>query len=105
MTSRWLILGVTALSLAAQAASNYPGVHVRELPDNLRQIWRDTQPQMTDSSRCAAAFDSHSDPAKMSLQCSVYIRMGAEGERRAMRYCEEKRRELQIKAPCRLVTE
>lgn len=105
MTSRWIMAGLAGLCLTTAQADVTPRVHLRELPDNLRQIWRDTQPQMTESSRCAAAFDSHSDPAKMSLQCSVYIRMGAEGERRAMRYCEEKRQELQIKAPCRVVIE
>jgi hypothetical protein len=31
--------------------------------------------------------------------------MSAEGERRAMIYCEEKREEKNIKAPCRLVVE
>ena len=41
----------------------------------------------------------------MILQCSVYIRLAAEGERRALRYCEAKREELHIKGPCRIVTE
>jgi hypothetical protein len=31
--------------------------------------------------------------------------MSAEGERRAMRYCEEKREEKAIHSPCRLVEE
>jgi len=31
--------------------------------------------------------------------------MSAEGERRAMRYCEEKRQEKGIKMPCKLVEE
>jgi hypothetical protein len=56
-------------------------------------------------SHCAAAFDSHSDGEKMVFRCSIHIKMSAEGERRAMKYCEEKRAEKNIKAPCRLVHE
>jgi hypothetical protein len=41
----------------------------------------------------------------MVMKCSIHIKMSAEGERRAMRYCDEQRAERKIKAPCRLVEE
>ena len=49
--------------------------------------------------------DSHSDADKMTLRCSIYIKLGAVGARRAMGYCEEQREKLHIHAPCRIVTE
>jgi hypothetical protein len=60
---------------------------------------------MQPTSHCAAAFDSNTDTDKMVMKCSIHIKMSAEGERRAMRYCDEQRAERKIKSPCRLVEE
>jgi len=98
-------LAFAAVPLQAKPIGNYPTVNVRELPDPLRSIYKELKPEMTEMSHCAAAFDSHSDGEKMVFRCSIHIKMSAEGERRAMRYCEEKRAEKGIKAPCRLVEE
>ncbi len=91
----------------AQAGTEFgfPTVPLKALPEPLRVAYKDTKPEMNDRSRCAAAFDPSGDVEKMTLKCSVYIRMAAEGARRAMTYCEEKRQELRIKAPCRVVQE
>ena len=111
MQARWCVknlccsLAVWAGVAASMAADAYPTVAVRDIPEGLKMVWRQTKPEMTTTSRCAAAFDNHSDVEKMTLQCSVHIKMAAEGERRAMRYCEEKRLALKIKEPCRLVVE
>jgi hypothetical protein len=86
-------------------ASPFPTVPLSELPDPLRSVWKELKPEMTEMSHCAAAFDSHSDGEKMAFRCSIHIKMSAEGERRAMKYCEEKRAEKNIKSPCRLVRE
>lgn len=75
---------------------------VAQLPPALKALWERSLPEMSATSRCAAAFDA-SEGSRMTLQCSIYIRMAAEGERRAMRLCEDKRRQLAIEAPCRLV--
>lgn len=83
----------------------FPTVPLKELPQPLRTAYMDNKPEMNDRSRCAAAFDLSGDLEKMTLKCSIYIRMAAEGARRAMNYCEEKRQELRIKAPCRVVKE
>ena len=105
MLKKLLVLGLCALAWSAGASELGPTVHLKELPDGLKRLWHITRPDMTDQSRCAAAFDGYGDPDKMTLQCSVHIRMAAEGARRAMRYCEEKRSELQIKGACKIVVE
>lgn len=100
----WL-LAVGCLISAAWAQPVHPTVKVRDLPDVLRAQWNQTRPEMREASRCAAAFDSHSDHERMTLKCSVHIKLGAEGARRAMRYCEEDREKKRIHAPCRIVLE
>lgn len=105
MTTRRIsiALALAGLSVLAQAQP-VPTVRLRELPEPLRAVWERTRPEMTEPSRCAAAFDP-GDRDRMALRCSVYVRLGAEGERRAMRHCEEARQELRIKAPCAIVKE
>ena len=99
MPRRWLLLVVFALPLAQAATNHY---RLAQLPEPLKMVWQRTLPEMTPASRCAAAFDA-GEGQKMTLQCSVYIRMAAEGERRSLRLCEDKRRELGIQSACRLV--
>ena len=83
----------------------FPTVPLSQLPERLRNNYMQAKPDMTDRSRCAAAFDSSSEFDKMTLQCSIYIRMAAEGARRAMAHCEEKRLSQHIHGPCRIVVE
>ena len=105
--SKYLICALALIGFAAVAKpiGNYPSIHLSELPDSLRGVWKELKPEMNEMSHCAAAFDSHSDGEKMAFRCSIHIKMSAEGERRAMRYCEEKRVEKGIKMPCKLVEE
>ena len=104
---KYLLCGLALIGFAALATpiGPYPYMHVSELPDSLRSVWKELKPEMNEMSHCAAAFDSHSDGEKMAFRCSIHIKMSAEGERRAMRYCEEKRAEKGIKMPCKLVEE
>jgi hypothetical protein len=102
---RWVGVLAGAVVCASALASSFPTVPLSELPDPLRSVWKELKPEMTEMSHCAAAFDSHSDGEKMVFRCSIHIKMSAEGERRAMKYCEERRAEKNIKAPCRLVRE
>ena len=99
------VLAFISFASIAKPIGSYPSIHVSELPDPLRSVWKELKPEMTSMSHCAAAFDSHSDGEKMAFRCSIHIKMAAEGERRAMRYCEEKRAEKGIKMPCKLVEE
>ena len=99
-------LALIVLSMDAWATTSvYPTVKLKDLPQGLRNEYLQQKPQMNKESRCAATYDSHNQADKMNLMCSIYIRMAAEGERRAMHYCEEKRTELKIQAPCRIVVE
>ncbi len=98
-------LALVGFVVVAKPIGDYPSIHVSELPDPLRSVWKELKPEMNEMSHCAAAFDSHSDGEKMAFRCSIHIKMSAEGERRAMRYCEEKRVEKDIKMPCKLVEE
>ena len=103
----YLVFTLAWIGFAAMAKpiGPYPTIHVSELPDPLRSVWKELKPEMTPMSACATAFDSHSNGEKMAFRCSIHIKMAAEGERRAMRYCEEKRAEKGIRMPCKLVQE
>ena len=100
-----VLLAAGCLISTAWAQPVHPTMKVRDLPDVLRAQWNQTKPEMIDASRCAAAFDSHTDYDRMTLKCSVHIKLGAEGARRAMRYCEEEREKKHIHAPCKIVLE
>ena len=103
---RWTFgLTLTVAAAMACATSVYPTVKLKDLPQGLRNEYLQQKPQMNKESRCAATYDSHNQADKMNLMCSIYIRMAAEGERRAMHYCEEKRAELKIQGACRIVVE
>jgi hypothetical protein len=99
------LLALVGFAVMAKPIGPYPTIQLSELPDPLRSVWKELKPEMNEMSHCAAAFDSHSDGEKMAFRCSIHIKMSAEGERRAMRYCEEKREEKGIKMPCKLVEE
>lgn len=99
------VLILLAWSASQAWAGPFPTVPLGDLPDSLQSVWRELKPEMTPMSHCATAFDSHTDGDRMVFRCSIHIKMSAEGERRAMRYCEEKREEKKIKSPCRLVVE
>jgi hypothetical protein len=99
------VLVLVGFAALAKPIGPYPSMHVSELPDPLRSQWKIVKPEMNEMSHCAAAFDSHTDGGKMAWHCSIYIKMSAEGERRAMHSCEEKREEKGIKMPCKLVEE
>jgi hypothetical protein len=99
------VLALVGFAAMAKPIGPYPSIQLSELPDPLRSVWKELKPEMDQMSHCATAFDSHSDGEKMAFRCSIHIKMSAEGERRAMRYCEEKREEKGIKMPCKLVEE
>lgn len=96
---------MAAWSVLPALAGPFPTVPLNDLPDSLQSVWKELKPEMTPMSHCAAAYDSHTDGDRMVFRCSIHIKMSAEGERRAMRYCEERRVEKKIKAPCRLVVD
>jgi len=78
---------------------------MHSLPALLQGVYAGYKPEITTASRCAATFDASGDADHMVLKCSIYIRMAAEGARRAMQYCEEERIAKHISQPCKLVIE
>lgn len=99
-----VLLSLAATSLFAES-SVYPTVKLGDIPNAVLQMYKREEPNFTDKSHCAAAWDSATDGEKIAFKCSVFIKMSAEGERRAMRYCEEIRGQKKINAPCRLIVE
>jgi len=101
------ILGNALLASLALAGLVQLGLGLRNAIRNIKGTagaqWNQTKPEMLSTSRCAAAFDNHNDYDRMTLRCSIYIKLGAEGARRAMRYCEEDREKKRIHAPCKIV--
>ncbi len=41
----------------------------------------------------------------MVFKCSIFIKMSAEGERRALQYCDENRLAKGVKSQCKLIVE
>ena len=73
------------------------------LPNSLQLSWQANKPSLGKFGQCAAAFDSKTDDAKMAFACSVYVKLTAVAERKAIQHCDEQRVARQIKAPCKLV--
>lgn len=73
------------------------------LPNSLQLSWQANKPSLGKFGQCAAAFDSKTDDAKMAFACSVYVKLTAVAERKAIQHCDEQRVVRQIKAPCQLV--
>ena len=99
-------IACTLLSLAgsfSRAESLYPTIKLSEVPNAVLQMYKREEPNFTDLSHCATAWDSTTDGDKIAFKCSVFIKMSAEGERRAMRYCEEILEHKKISARCRLI--
>jgi hypothetical protein len=73
------------------------------LPNSLQLSWQANKPSLGKFGQCAAAFDSKTDDAKMAFACSVYVKLSAVAERKAIQHCDEQRETRHIKAPCQLV--
>jgi hypothetical protein len=73
------------------------------LPNSLQLSWQANKPSLGKFGQCAAAFDSKTEDAKMAFACSVYVKLTAVAERKAIQHCDEQRVARQIKAPCQLV--
>ncbi len=102
---RWALICTGLLIGFTQAQSANPTIKSRDLPSSLYNYWVKQKPDMGNLGHCAVAFDSSTDENKMAYGCSVFIKMSAQGERKAMQYCETMRADHQVKAPCQLVVE
>jgi len=102
-----LFVSLTLAGAVAYAGDAYkfPYVPLHDLPSPLQEAFRNEKPHLGDIGRCAASFDSSMDQEKMVFTCSIYVKMTAVAERKAMERCEQMRTGRGIKAPCKVINE
>jgi len=97
-------VGFLSLSpFSALADEGHKHIAPELLPNSLQLSWQANKPNLGKFGQCAAAFDSKTDDAKMAFACSVYVKLSAVAERKAIQHCDEQRETRHIKAPCQLV--
>jgi hypothetical protein len=101
----FFLLGIAIHISAFSEATPPPTISVNRLPAPLLKQYEKIQPQLTDRNRCFVVFSDEHDEQKMLLECSFNTRIAAESERRALKYCDEKRMAKGLHSPCRLVVE
>lgn len=89
--------------VAAYADQTAPTIALNKIPEHLQMQYEKIYPELTDRNRCVVAFDDSYDAEKMLLECSFNTRHPGESERRALKYCEQKRKAREISGPCRVV--
>lgn len=95
----------SALSVAFAQAYDYPNVHLHDLPGPLQEAYRNEKPNLGDIGRCVVSYDSSTDQEKMIFTCSIYVKMSAVAERKAMERCEQMKDKRRIKGQCRVIKE
>jgi hypothetical protein len=83
----------------------FPGVGLHELPNALQEAYKHEKPNLGEIGRCVVSYDSNVAEDKMIFTCSIYVKMSAVAERKAMERCEAMRASKGIKNPCRVVHE
>jgi hypothetical protein len=99
---RWLLwaLGILPFHSHAEASKT---IASDLLPPALQTSWQANKPHLGQFGRCAAAFDSRTEDSKMAFACSIYVKLSAVAERKAVQHCDEQRIARHIKAPCQLI--
>ena len=101
-----LVAALTAVSAPAKADPyKFPYVSLHDLPSALQEAYRNERPHLGEIGRCAVSFDNSMDQEKMVFTCSIYVKMSAVAERKAMKRCEDMRASKGLKNPCRVVRE
>ncbi len=83
----------------------YPSVHLHDLPGALQEAYRHEKPNLGDIGRCVTSYDSNMDQEKMIFTCSIYVKMSAVAERKAMERCEQMKEKRNIKGACKVIKE
>lgn len=101
-----LVTALLAVSAPAQADPyKFPYVSLHDLPSALQEAYRNERPHLGDIGRCAVSFDSSMDQEKMVFTCSIYVKMSAVAERKAIERCEQMKTARSIKSPCKVISE
>jgi hypothetical protein len=99
------VLSLCMLGSALAEAYVFPGVQLHDLPNALQQAYKHERPNLGEIGRCVVSYDSNVAEDKMIFTCSIYVKMSAVAERKAMERCEAMRASKGIKNPCRVVHE
>ena len=91
------------LPATLNAAEEHPHIAAELLPMSLQTSWNANKPNLGKFGQCAAAFDSRTDDSKMAFACSIYVKLSAVAQRKAIQHCDEQREARHIKAPCQLI--
>jgi hypothetical protein len=101
-----LVTALLAVSAPAQADPyKFPYVSLHDLPSALQEAYRNERPHLGDIGRCAVSFDNNMDQEKMVFTCSIYVKMSAVAERKAMERCDQMKTARSIKSPCKVISE
>ena len=85
-----LFAGVALMGAPAQADSyDFPKVKYKDLPNTLQSAYKNEKPNLGEIGRCAVNFEDMKDESKMVFTCSIYVKMSAVAERKAMERCEQ----------------
>lgn len=98
------VLGSLFSSVQAEPY-DYPKVPLHDIPGPLKEAYKHEKPNLGEIGRCAVAYDSSVVEEKMIFTCSIYVKMSAVAERKAMERCEGLRSSKGIKAPCHVINE
>ena len=102
------ILSAWALILTSTVFAEpyvYPAVHLHDLPSALQEAYRNEKPNLGDIGRCVVSYDNNMNQEKMIFTCSIYVKMSAVAERKAMERCEQMKEKRGIKGPCKVIKE
>jgi len=88
---RFCSLGLLGLISLGVLADNYdfPKIKYRDLPDQLQSAYKIEKPKLGEIGRCAVNFEDMKDESKMVFTCSIYVKMSAVAERKAIERCEQ----------------
>jgi len=98
------MISLCSLWAYAKTSGMYPVIHFRDIPSQIQTLYSKNEPDLGEVGSCATAFDSFSDEDKMVFTCSIYIKILAEGERRAIKRCQEMKEAKGMKSECHIIT-
>jgi hypothetical protein len=99
------LMGFACVATAGEDAYKFAYVPLHDLPGPLQEAYRNEKPHLGEVGRCATSHDSSMDQEKMVFTCSIYVKMSAVAERKAMERCAQMKSARGIKAACKVITE
>jgi len=76
-------------STALADSYDFPKVKYKDLPNSLQLAYKNEKPNLGEVGRCAVNYEDLKDESKMVFTCSIYVKMSAVAERKAMERCEQ----------------